>query len=62
MGFEDEMYEYQDELESRRKNKSYIKFGDNNLISCFNIPFWSVIWNYICWVLAGKPKGHKVET
>ena len=60
MGFEEEVYEYQEELEDRRKNKPYIKF-DNNLVSCINVSIWKVMWEYICWVLGGKPEGYKIE-
>ena len=60
MGFEEEMYEYQDELEHRQKNKSYFLFKDNT-ITCVGVPFRKLVWNYICWFLAGKPKMKEQE-
>ena len=39
-----------------------IKFKRKNLISSEDVSFWSIIWNYICWVLAGKPDGWVVKT
>ena len=60
MGFEDEMYEYQEELEHLQKNKSYFLFKDNT-ITCVGVPFRKLVWNYICWFLAGKPQMEKQE-
>ena len=37
-----------------------IKFKDNN-VSCRNVPFRKIIWEYICWILAGKPDGHSTK-
>jgi len=37
-----------------------IKFKRKNLISSKDVSFWKIIWNYICWVLAGKPDGWEV--
>ena len=61
MGFEDEMYEYQDDLEHKQKNKSYFLFEKKNLITCVAVPFRTLVWNYICWFLAGKPKMKEQE-
>ena len=60
MGFEDEMYEYQDELEHKQKNKSYFLFKEN-MVTCVGVPFRKLVWNYICWFLAGKPQMEKQE-
>ena len=60
MGFEDEMYEYQDELEHKQKNGSYFLFKEN-MVTCVGVPFRKLVWNYICWFLAGKPKMEKQE-
>ena len=38
-----------------------IKFKRKNLISATDVPFWKIVWNYICWVLAGKPDGWKIN-
>ena len=61
MGFEDEMYEYQDELEHKQKNKSYFLFERNDVVSCVGAPFRILVWNYIWWFLAGKPKMKEQE-
>ena len=56
MGYEDEMYEYHDDLHQRRLNKPFLSFRRKNIVSCKEIPFKTLIWNYICWALAGKPE------
>ena len=38
-----------------------IKFKRKNIISCNGVPMRSIIWNYICWVLAGRPNETKVK-
>jgi len=38
-----------------------IKFKDNT-ISCRNVSFAKIMWEYICWTLAGKPDNHSVDT
>ena len=60
VGFEDEMYEYQEELEYNQKNKSYFLFKENT-ITCVGVPFRTLVWNYFCWLLAGKPKMREQE-
>ena len=55
MGYEDEMYEYHDDLYQRRLDKPFFSFRRKNMVSCKGIPFRTLIWNYICWTLAGKP-------
>ena len=60
MGFEDEMYEYQEELEHKQKNYSYFLFKEN-MVTCVGVPFRKLVWNYICWFLAGKPKMKEQE-
>ena len=37
------------------KNGMY-KFKRKNLVSCVGVPIGKLIWNYICWLLAGKPE------
>tara|TARA_Y100001938_G_scaffold100499_1_gene137370 strand:- start:227 stop:418 length:192 start_codon:yes stop_codon:yes gene_type:complete len=56
MGFEMEMDEFFDYKEYREKNKSYFLFEKKNMITCVGVPFRKLVWNYICWFLAGKPK------
>ena len=55
MGFDDEMDEYHDDLKNSKLTKPYIKLHSKNLVDCRNVSMWKVIWEYICWVLAGKP-------
>ena len=55
MGYEDEMYEYHDDLYQREIDKPFLSFRRKNIISCRGIAFKTLIWNYICWTLAGKP-------
>jgi len=42
-------------------SKKTYKFKQKNLVSCVGIPFRTLVWNYICWFLAGKPKMKKRE-
>jgi len=39
--------------------KEKIKFNKKNIISCQNVSIRRIVWEYICWTLAGKPDGHK---
>ena len=32
-----------------------MEFKRKNNISCIGVPIKTLLWNYICWVLAGKP-------
>ena len=56
MGYEIEMFEYHDDLHQRSLNKSFLFFEGKNIVTCKGISFRTLIWNYLCWVLAGKPK------
>ncbi len=38
-----------------------IKFNRKNIVSATNVSIWSIFWNYICWVLGGKPEGWEVK-
>ena len=38
-----------------------ITFNLKNKVSCKGVSMWSVLWEYICWVLAGKPDNHTRE-
>ena len=58
MGYDIEMYEYHDEQEHKQKNKSYFLFKEN-MVTCVGVPFRKLVWNYICWFLAGKPQMEK---
>ena len=55
MGYELEMYEYHADLRQKEIDKPFLSFKRKNIVSCKEIPFRTLIWNYICWVLAGKP-------
>ena len=39
-------------------NKTYEKpaFTRKNYVTCRQTPMWKVMFEYICWFLAGKPK------
>ena len=60
MGFDMEMDDFHDSKEYKQKNKSYFLFKEN-MITCVGVPFRTLVWNYICWFLAGKPKMKKQE-
>ena len=56
MGYDLELDEHYDDLEHKDKNKTFFSFERKNLVSCAGVSFRTLIWNYICWVLSGKPK------
>ena len=33
-----------------------LKFESKNLITATNVPFKTIVWEYICWTLSGKPE------
>ena len=33
-----------------------IEFKRKNRITAIDVSIWTIIWEYICWVLAGKPE------
>tara|TARA_R100000700_G_scaffold35007_1_gene43362 strand:- start:377 stop:517 length:141 start_codon:yes stop_codon:yes gene_type:complete len=41
--------------------KGEILFKRKSNISCKAVPFKTIIWNYLCWVLAGKPDEWKTK-
>ena len=61
MGFDMEMDDFHDSKEHKQKNKSYFLFKKNSMITCVGVPFRILMWNYICWFLAGKPKMKEQE-
>lgn len=38
-----------------------IQFKRKNKITAVDVSIWKVLWNYICWVLAGKPDNWTVD-
>ena len=40
--------------------KGELIFKRKNSISCESVPFKAILWNYLCWVLGGKPNNWKV--
>ncbi len=38
-----------------------VKFNKKNLVTCQNVSFWKIIFEYICWVLGGKPDSYIKE-
>jgi hypothetical protein len=41
--------------------KGEMIFKRKSNISCKEVPFKSLIWNYICWTLAGKPDKWRIR-
>ena len=35
--------------------KSKLEFKHNNIISSRGASMKSILWNYFCWIIAGKP-------
>ena len=48
------------EVDRLMSKKVYI-FKQKNIISCVGVPFRTLVWNYICWFLAGKPEMKEQE-
>ena len=42
-------------------SKKTYRFKRKNIISCVGVPFRTLVWNYLCWFLAGKPKMKEQE-
>ena len=55
MGYEHDMEEYRDELIRAETHRPYLKFHDNK-INCKNVGMLTIMWEYFCWVMAGKPQ------
>ena len=51
MPFDIEMDEFHDEHDEGE----YLVFHKKNFVSCSNVSIWTVLWEYFCWFLAGKP-------
>ena len=43
-----------------KNTNTIIKFNRKNKVSAVNVSVWKILWNYICWLLAGKPDGWNV--
>ena len=51
-----------EEFHETQKEQSYLAFHKKNFVSCSNVSIWKVLWEYLCWSLAGKPKHLEWET
>ena len=38
-----------------------LRFKKKSLVSCVGVPLSTIIWNYMCWALAGKPEMKEKE-
>ena len=63
MGYEHDMEDYYDDqyTDDVAVRVGSIKFKRKNKISCNGVTFQSVVWNYICWILAGKPDDWRID-
>ena len=65
MGYEDEMESWYEEQKNHKidipLNVGSMRFSRNNLISSNGVSFRKIVWNYICWVLAGKPNNWRIN-
>jgi hypothetical protein len=48
-------------VSKKKCNLIFEKDWTGNLISCTNTTIGRIVWEYICWILAGKPKEYKYE-
>ena len=55
-----EMDDLYDSQEHKEKNRSYFLFKDN-MVTCVGVSIKTLLWNYFCWFLAGKPEMKKQE-
>ena len=63
MGYEhdmDDYYEEQHDLKSPLIEGS-MQFRRKSLISCVGVSFRTLIFNYICWTLSGKPENWRIH-
>ena len=37
-----------------------IEFKGKGVITAVDVPLKTIIWEYICWTLAGKPDNYKI--
>ena len=63
MGYDIDMLEYYDEKNQQTSPlvTGSMKFKKKNLISSNGVQFKTLMWNYICWVLAGKPDNWRID-
>jgi hypothetical protein len=61
MSFEDEIEEWVEDRTLVESSDTYLKFK-NNKITCRNLPFIRIVWEYILWTLGGKPRDYKYYT
>ena len=52
----DNYFKYRNKRLRNIQPKPYLKIQDGSLISCCNMTMGRILWEYICWVLGGKPK------
>ena len=45
-----------DEFHDENSETEHLAFHRENFVSCSNISIWKILREYLCWVLAGKPK------
>ena len=38
-----------------------VQFKRKNVVTAINVSIWKVLFEYICWTLAGKPDNYKVK-
>ena len=38
-----------------------IQFKRKNIVTAVDEKIWTILWEYICWVLAGRPEGHTTK-
>jgi hypothetical protein len=62
MGYEDDMDDYyDDQLGSELPLEvGSMQFSGKNRISCNGVSLASIIYNYLCWKLGGRPQNWRV--
>jgi len=61
MGYDMEIDDFHDSEEHNQKNKSYFLFKQKSMVICVGVPFRTLVWNYFCWFLSGKPEMKKKQ-
>ena len=63
MGYEDDMVDWYDEqnMSDMPLHKGEILFSGKSSVSCVAVSFKTLIWNYFCWFLAGKPENWRTD-
>jgi hypothetical protein len=59
MGYDMDMDEYHEQVQKDEHEKPYLKLHKGSLVTCHNLSIKKILWEYLLWILGGKPDNHK---